>query len=160
MLRQSMGLLVLFGIALSFSAPAVAQAQQTRTEEVQIMAELYQAQKKAVISRAMALTAEESAAFWPVYNEFSAELNALNVELGVVIKDFAANFQVMSESKAKELRDNWFRLEQARLDLLKRYADHFATILPQVKATRLVQTLNRINLRERIQIAEQIPLIR
>ena len=159
MLRQSVALLAVIGIALSISAPFVAQAQQAPTEDARILAELYQAQKKAVISRAMVLTPEESAAFWPIYDELSTELNALNAELGVLIKDFAANFQFMSDSKAKELRDNWFRLEQARLDSLKRYADRFANILPQIKVTRLVQTLNRINLTERVQIAEQIPFI-
>ena len=64
--------------------------------------------KKAIITETMGFTEKESQAFWPIYNEFEHELSKLADKRISNIKDFAANYDSLSDKKADELLMNSF----------------------------------------------------
>ena len=152
------------GFSLGLAASATAQQMPAEaaigSADAKIQHELYLAQKKATVSRALQLTDEEAALFWSIYGDYVQAEEALNARLGTVINEFASNYDYMTEAKAREIRERSFAIDRDRLTLLTTTAERAASVLPEYKVTRLVQVLNRINLTERVQLAERLPLVK
>ncbi len=114
--------------------------------------------KKAIITETMGFTETESQAFWPIYNEFEHELSKLSDKRIANIKDFAANYDSLSDKKADELIKNSFSYLNNRLDLNKKYYEKFAKALTPTVAAKYMQLENQIQLILDLSIAANLPL--
>lgn len=142
--------LVLFGLN--------AFAQQAN-DYVEISREVLKTEKKAIIAELMQLSEEESAVFWPLYNEFQNKMYEVNTRKVNLIMDFADNFDNMSDEKATEVINTFQSLEMELLKLDKTYAKKFLKILPAQKALRYLQAENKIENLVNAQLALDIPLL-
>ena len=115
-------------------------------------------EKKAIIAEVMEFTEQESAAFWPIYNEYEYELSKLSDKRISNIKDFAANFDSLTDKKADELIKNSFGFQEDRLNLNKKYYSKFAEALTPTVAAKYMQVENQIQLILDIGIAANLPL--
>ncbi|MBK8340763.1 MAG: hypothetical protein IPK99_12565 [Flavobacteriales bacterium] len=79
------------------------------------------AQKSAYLTQKMGLTPEESQKFWPVYNQYDKELDALRKERRDVHKSMRADGDV-SEAEATAAIEKELASQQRELDLRKRYS--------------------------------------
>ena len=156
--------LLMLVVLLALAVPVVAQ-EQKQSDAAYLDAYIEMArsdlktQKTALITQAIPMTEQESAAFWPLYRKYDLELNQLNDERLSLIKDYAASYQTMSDAKAKELADRMLAWEEKRVKMKKHYFDEFRKVLPAVKAARLLQIENHIGLLIDLQIASNVPLI-
>ncbi len=91
--------------------------------------ERLRAARVAFLTQRLALTAEESAAFWPVFNEFDAEREALLEERGEL-----GALEVMSDAQLEETLLAEFRRQEAMAGLQRQYLDRFKAVLPARKA--------------------------
>ena len=114
--------------------------------------------KKAIITETMQFTEQQSAAFWPVYNEFEHELEKLSSKRIANIKDFAANYDSLTDKKADELLMNSFSFLEDRLSLNKKYYKKFAEALTPTVAAKYMQLENQIQLILDLSIAANLPL--
>ncbi len=156
--------LLILVVLCALAAPVVAQ-EQKQSDAAYLDAYIEMArsdlktQKTAIITHAIPLTEQESAAFWPVYRKYDLALNQLNDQRVALIKDYAANYQTMTDAKAKELADRMLAWDEKRLKLKKQYFAQFNKVLPAAKAARLMQIENRIGLLIDLQIAANVPLV-
>lgn len=144
---------------LGLTASAIAE-QAGNSADAKIQHELYLAQKKATVSSALQLTEAEAALFWPLYDTYVRAEAALNARLAAVIADYASNYDYMTEAKAREIRERLLAADRDRLNLVATTSERAAGMLPEFKVTRLVQVLNRINLTERVELVQRIPLVK
>lgn len=114
--------------------------------------------KKAIITETMGFTEQESQAFWPIYNEFEHELSKLSDKRISNIKDFATNYDSLSDKKADELLMNSFSYLEDRLNLNKKYYKKFAEALTPTVAAKYMQLENQIQLILDLSIAANLPL--
>lgn len=114
--------------------------------------------KKAIITEVMQFDETQSAAFWPIYKEFEFDLDKLSEKRIANIKDFAANYDVMSDEKAKELIENAFDFQDDRLDLNKKYHKKFAEALGPIVAAKYMQLEYEIQLLVDLSINSNLPL--
>ncbi len=151
-------------LVVLLAVPVVAQ-QQKQSDAAYLDAYIEMArsdlktQKTAIITQAIPLTEQESAAFWPLYRKYDLALSQLNDERVTLIKDYAANYQTMTDAKAKELADRMLAWDESRVKMKKQYFAQFNKVLPAAKAARLLQLENRIGLLIDLQIAAGVPLI-
>ena len=111
-----MKILLLF--AFLFSITSVF-AQDVDSYIEQLKSEI-KADKKALITETMAFTEKESQAFWPIYTDFEYDLDKLSSKRISNIKDFAANYDSLTDAKADELIKNSFSFMEDRLSLNKK----------------------------------------
>jgi hypothetical protein len=116
--------------------------------------------KKEIITETMGFTEQESQAFWPIYNEFEHELSKLADNRIANIKDFAANYDSLSDKKADELIKNSFNFLEDRLSLNKKYYDKFAKVLTPTVAAKYMQLEHQIQLVLDLSIAANLPLMK
>jgi len=113
--------------------------------------------KKVIITETMEFTQQQSEAFWPVYNEFEHELEKLSTKRIANIKDFAANYDSLTDKKAEELIKNSFSFQEDRMSLNKKYYKKFSEVLTPIVAAKYMQLENQIELIIDLNIAANLP---
>lgn len=145
---------VVLALALAAS-PAFAQSEA----EIQAARAEIQAERTKLVAANLPLTEEEGAKFWPIYNEYRAEASKI-ADRGVsLIKDYAANFDAMTDEKARGLLQQQLDLEQDRAKLRRSYVSKFEKVLPAKKVARYYQIENKLDVALQYEAAKQIPLV-
>jgi len=145
-----------FAFALFFTLSSIAQ---TENDYLEMSREVLKVEKKAAITEVMQLTESESQPFWNLYNEHQAKLYTIQNKRIALIKDFAENYESLSNEKADELTINYFKYQTELLKLKKNYYKKFKKILPAGKAARFFQAENKIQTLIDAQLALEIPMI-
>ena len=132
---------------------------QTLDDYLEVARDVLNAEKKAVVAEAMTLSDSESGPFWEMYNEYNAELYKVHTKRVNIIKDFAANYESMSDAKADELWTNSMAYQAELLKLNKAYYKKFKKIVPAGKAALYFQLENKIATLINAELALEIPLV-
>ena len=125
---------------------------------IEVLKSKIKTDKKAIITETMGFTEKESQAFWPIYNEFEYELEKLSGKRIANIKDFAANFDSLTNKKADELIKTSFSFQKDRISLNEKYYKKFAEALTPIVAAKYMQLENQIQLILDLSIAANLPL--
>jgi hypothetical protein len=161
LLKRSFAAAVLAGCACLAPAHAQVNPQFVQyTDEIEMVRSMAQLERKAVIEKGMQLTPEEAGRFWPVYNEYSAELAKTNDQLVKLITDYAASHESLDDKTAVSLRNGYFELQSDLLGLRKKYAKKMSKVLSEVKVTRFFQLEAKMDAVQNLKLARQIPLVR
>lgn len=117
--------IILIGLTL------FAQAQPMRDRATDI-----EAQKVGFITQRVGITADEAKTFWPVYNEYQAELRKIQSERR---SQFTAmpRGEGMNDKDVENFIEKEFERKQQILNLEKRYHERFKSILPIQKVAKL-----------------------
>ncbi len=142
---------------LSVAAPFAAQAQSSYDDTQQLIAEI-QADKRAVVLKAMALDDVQMTAFTKIYDAYQADRKVL-MQRGVdLINAYSSNYDSMTDDAAKGLLKDWFALQDDELALVKGTAKKLDKVLPTTKVLRFVQVENKLNTLLRLPGIQGIPL--
>jgi hypothetical protein len=76
-----------------------------------------------------------------------------------LIKDYAANFENLTDDKATELMSRNLELKTEENNLNIIYFRKFSGVIAPARAAKFMQVMNQIDLIIDVQIASQIPLI-
>lgn len=85
----------------------------------------------------LSLTPEEARQFWPVYNKYQDELEALRKSRRDNILNDNTSLETMSDADLEKMVDNELAFHQSELDILKKYHPQFKKILPIRKVAML-----------------------
>lgn len=141
---------------LMLSTPIFAQ---TVDDYKELVSDVLKTEKKAVVADAMMLTEAESGPFWELYNEFELEVSKVHNKRFALIKDYAANFDKVTDAKADELWTGSMAYQQELLKVKKSYYSKFKKIIPVGKAAKFFQIDNKIETLINAQLALEIPVV-
>lgn len=142
---------------LAVTAPYVAQAQSSYDEQQQLIAQI-QADKRAVVLKAMALDDAQLTAFTPIYDKYQADRKLLMQRGADLINAFASNYDSMTDDAAQGLLKDWFKLQDDEVKLMRDTAKKLEKVLPSTKVLRFVQVENKLNTLLDMQAAVIIPI--
>jgi hypothetical protein len=147
-------------LAVGLITPAMAQsgAQSGGTSQRQLDFEAAKANRKALVGQAMALTPQESAGFWPLYDQYEGKMDALEMRHANEVRAFAKAFQTLTDADAKAKLDEVMAIAQARLDTQKEFIPKFRGVVSQIKTTRFFQIDNKLHALVQCDIAQMVPL--
>ena len=123
-------------LSLFCSTSIVAQERTEPKPNREEMLEKIRTQKIAFITSKVELTSEEAKMFWPIYNEYEAELKKINELKRQNIKK-AKGVDNLSDSDAKNITANYFKYQQQELDVKIKYNSKFSQILSDKKVMKL-----------------------
>ena len=135
-------------------------AQDKPADNMQIVIDKVRADKKLLVAENMQLTETEAKDFWPVYEQYQHELFLIRVRTAKLIKDYNDAYGKMTDDVARELLDEYMRIEKLTLKLRKSYLRKFRKILPETKVTRYYQIENKIQVALMFELAASIPLMK
>jgi hypothetical protein len=154
-----MRLMTAFAILAGLAAPAMAQTAGPANME--IFRQKLKADKKLVVAENLKLTDPEGTAFWPVYDEYQKDLQAINQRLTATILAYADAYNKgpVTNETAKKLLDESLAIDEAEAKLKSASAPKILAALPATKAARYIQIENKIRAAVRYELAAGIPLV-
>jgi hypothetical protein len=145
-------------LTLTLSAtPAL--AGEAAKVNLEILRDTIRANKKALVATNLTLSDEEAKQFWPLYDRYQTELNAVQDRGVKVIQDYTASFSDLSNEKAMKLADEWLSAEGDRVKVRRTYLEEFAKVLPGRKVVRFYQIENKMDAVLRYDLAAEIPVV-
>lgn len=153
-------LVTTFVIAAGLAAPAMAQT--SATTNMDILRDKIKADKKLVVAENLALTDAEGKTFWPVYDAYQKDLQAINQRLTAAILAYADAYNKgpVTNETAKKLLDEAVAIDDAEAKLKTALVPKVLAVLPATKAARYIQIENKIRALVRYEMAAGIPLVK
>ena len=128
-------------------------------DAIEMMRSVAAVERKSLITQGMGFSGAESAAFWPVYDEYAMEKEEVKDRLIKIITDYAANYEKMSDEFANQIIDESMDYERDMLKVKSKYLRRFDKVLSPVRLARFYQIENKIDVVKKALLAQQIPLI-
>ena len=148
----------LFSLIFLLSFSTAVSAQTALDEQIALTRQSAHTDRKIILMGNMTFTADESAQFWPAWNQYRAAEAANGDRTLALIKDFAANFENMTNEKASELMTDHFSIEMQNLVIKQKFAQDISKFMPETKVMRVIQIENKLDAAIDLQLAAEIPL--
>ena len=138
---------------------AGAQSTRISNQEIEIIRKDLRAQRKEITAQNVNLTPDEAAKFWPIFDQYRQEAIKANDERWAVIKDYAANYDTMTDAQAQEYMKRSTDVEQQLLALRMKYVPMFEKVISSKKTALWYQVDRHIDLLINLQLSSQIPVV-
>ncbi len=132
---------------------------QTQQDAVETLRSDLKADRTAFVAEQMQLSDQESEKFWPVYRSYRAEVDQLTDSVVKLILEYIDLYPHVPERKAKDLLDQYTKIEERLLDVKRKYLKKLGKVLPASKVFRFAQLDNRFDLGVRLGLAASIPVL-
>jgi hypothetical protein len=143
--------------------PALAQRETANGIEVEKDLELIRrdlrGEKKKILAANVPLTADEATKFWPVYDQYAAEMQKHNDEFYAVIKDYAANQKTLTDAQAITMIKRWSDVQVEQAKTRQKWVPLIEKVIPGKKAALFFQIDRRLYALMDMQVASEIPLV-
>jgi len=140
-------------------AAAGKDSQTVSEKDIQLLRQDIRSQKKQLIAANLTLTDAEATKFWPVYDQYSAEMTKLADQRYALIKEYAQKFGSLTDEQALSLLNRSLPLDEAVAQLRIKYVPIVNKVLPGTKAATFFQMDRRITALIDLQLASLIPLV-
>jgi|SRR5580704_3009351 len=155
--------MVLFGHQSTFAQDANTQAGTTQgaqiDQDIDLLRKDIRSQKKQLIAANVPLTDAEAQKFWPVYDQYTAELVAIHNDKYQLIKEYAQSYDTMTDAQADDWSRRLLKQDADVAALRQKYWSNFRKVLPPKKAALYEQIERRAQMLIDLQISSQVPLV-
>ncbi|WP_136480811.1 hypothetical protein [Cognatitamlana onchidii] len=127
---------------------------------IEMSREVIKVGTKDAIGSVLNLTDAQKTAFWEMYSEYEAENYKVQNKRIAIIKDFADNFENLTDEKASTLVAQSFGYKEDVLKLKKKYYKKATKIIPATEAAKFIQALNKIDDLINAELALEIPMLK
>ena len=129
-------------------------------KDVALLRKNLQAEAKQLITKNMQLTDSEAAGFWPLYDQYTAEVRKVNDVRFGLIKQYAKVYKTMTADEADSMVRLLAEADQTIISLRMQYLPKFQQVLPGTKAALFMQLDRRLDSLANVQLASQLPAIK
>jgi hypothetical protein len=145
----------------SSSAPSGASAppNSVSDKDVEMLREDLRAQRKQITAENMNLTADEATKFWPIFDQYRQAAIKINDDRWALIKDYAANYNTMTDAQAQDYIKRSNTIDEQLLALRMKYVPVFEKVISPKKTALWVQIDRRIDLLINLQLSSVIPMV-
>ena len=135
------------------------QGQPLSDQDIQMLRQNLRSQRRQVIAANLKLTDAEAEKFWPVYDQYIAELVKLNGTKYDLIKQYVQNNGVLTDAQADSAVTKWLDVDQGVSALRLKYVPMFRKVLSRQNTALFYQLDRRIQLMIDLQLMLALPLI-
>lgn len=167
--KKNVALLVFVGVCLVYSPSACAQAaapkstaadsQKATDQDIQLLRQDIRSKKKQLIAANLKLTDVEATKFWPVYDQYTAELVKINDQKYALIKQYADQWGTMTDEQASTLIKRALGVDEQIAQLRIKYVPIFSKVVSGKTMATFFQYDRRFQELIDIQLAAQIPVV-
>lgn len=142
------------------SQPASNQSSQASVDQnIELLRKDISSQKKQLIAANVPFTDTEAQTFWPVYDQYTAELAKIHDQRVALLKEYAQSYQTMTDAQA----DNWvsraLKMDADAAALRLKYQPKVRKLLTAKKAALYAQVERQSQMMIDTQLAMQVPLV-
>ncbi len=114
-----------------------------------------------LIRAELQLTDEEAAAFWPLYENFRAESDAVMDRYAALIREYLRRYDAadLTDEFADSAIEQYFSIQKDLLGVQESFLPRFRDVMPALKVARFYQLEKKTNSEIDAQIALTVPLM-
>jgi Spy/CpxP family protein refolding chaperone len=125
---------------------------------IELLRKDVRSQKKQIIAENMGLSDAEAEKFWPVYDQYAAELSRIYDTKLALLSDYADNYSTMTGEQAENYIRKRAEVEQSIMQLRLKYMPAFRKVLSGRETALFYQLDWRLGLAIDVELV-QVPLI-
>lgn len=149
----------MFAQAAQSAPSAGAQSQASLDQDIQLLRQDVQSGKKQVVAANMTLTDAEASKFWPIYDQYAAEVAKIGNSRVALIKEYAQNYGTITDSQANDFMKRAAAIDQQFTALRSKYVPIFEKVISPKKTALWYQIDRRLDLLINLQLAANIPVV-
>ena len=150
----------MFGQAAPQAVPgAGAQPKAASDQDIQLLRADIRAQRKDLTAQNMTLTPDEATKFWPIYDQYMAEVAKVGDVRWTLIKDYATNYNTLTDAQAQDFIKKSGAVDQQFTALRLKYVPIFEKVISPKKTALWYQIDRRLDLLINLQLAASIPVV-
>jgi hypothetical protein len=153
-------------LVLAFTAPSSAAVAQKETatgvdveKDLALLRRNLRSEKKKLIALNVPLTETEATKFWPVYDQYAAEMSKHYDQFYSLIKEYAANQKTLTDEQAADMVKRWSRVQVELAQTREKYVPLVGKVIPGKKAALFFQVDRRLYALMDMQVASEVPLV-
>jgi hypothetical protein len=163
MMKTIFSCFVLLLALVAAGSTVVAQRETANGVEIEkdlgLLRRDIRADKKQLIAANITLTETEATKFWPVYDQYVAEMTKHNDEFYSLIKNYAATQKTITDAEAGTMIKRWAEIQIGQAQTRQKYIPLFEKVIPARKVALFFQIDRRLYALLDMQVSSQIPLI-
>ena len=141
------------------ASPAVSEPKLTLEQKMAQWRNDLQSKRAEIMGKAVTLNADQAAKFWPLFEQYQKEQNALIDEQMAAIRKYSASYDTLSDADSLAFVNALLDRDAKMQALRVRWLPKFQAVIPGGQAARVIQLDRRLSLLGQLDIASQIPLV-
>ena len=147
-------------ITLLATSPAWAQDKTSDVTDMQALQAAVRADKRGYVTSALALSGDEAAKFWPIYDAYQVQLDQANRQRTVALVGVVGRSATISDVYARSVVKELVAADDVELKARRTMRDRAMKALPARKAIRYLQLESKIRAAQDYDLATTIPLLK
>jgi len=128
-------------------------------QDIDLLRKDLRSKRNQLLAANFKLTATEAAKFWPVYDQYIAELITINDRKFGLIQEYADNWGKLTNEQSLLFTRNWLDMDIAIAQLRQKYVPMVAKVLEGKKTATFFQLDRRIAMMMDLQVSSQMRLV-
>jgi hypothetical protein len=132
--------------------------QKATAQDIELMRKDIRSMRKQLVAANLKLTDTEATKFWPVYDQYIAELVKINNTKYQLLQEYFNSYGQLTDEQADSMTTRLLKLEVSVAELREKYQPIFRAAVPAKVAATFFQLDRRIAMMIDLQLGSQIPL--
>src|ERR1700751_833384 len=141
--------------------PAGAQksGQMVTDSDIELLRKDLRAKKKQITAANLNLTTEQATRFWPIFDQYTAELTKINDQKYGLIKEFANSWGSITDGQAEDMTKRAIAVKKLVGQMRLKYVPIFNQVVPGKLVATFFQIDRRLQLMIDLQLMSQLPFV-
>ncbi len=130
-----------------------------RNQDLDLLRKDIRSKKKQLVAANLKLTDTEATKFWPIYDQYTAELIAINDKKFALVQSYADNWGKMTNEQSLSFIRQWLDTDILVAQLRQKYVPIVSQVLDGRKSATFFQLDRRMTMMIDLQVSSQMPLV-
>ncbi len=150
----------ILAISICLIVVPAAHAQLDSDSAIQLTRSAIQAERQAILAANLELDEQESAIFWPLYQEYRDALEPVIGKRVELLKQYFASYETLTDKEAVALLERRMAWEKEVLKVRSDFAKKMNKALPGKTVARFFQIESKMDIIVEYELAGEVPLIK
>jgi hypothetical protein len=142
------------------SSPSAEAGSSAATEtDLKLLREDIRSERIRLVAANLPLNDTEAAKFWPLYDQYLAEVSKIGDARVALIKEYVQHYNTMTDAQANDLMKRSVAIDQQFPALLTKYVPIFEKVISPKKTVIWYQIDRRLDLLINVELAASIPMV-
>jgi len=128
-------------------------------QQIQMMRKDVRSRKKQIIAVNMDLTDAQAEKFWPIYDQYTADLAKVYDTRFALIKEYLETYSTATDQQAESYAKRWAATDESILQLRLKYFPVFRRVLSGKSTALFFQMDRRLGLMIDLQLTGDVPIL-
>ncbi|WP_165188373.1 hypothetical protein [Caulobacter soli] len=145
--------------AQTASPAATADPDKLTAADLEDLRTEIRSSKKQLVAATLTLSDAEATRFWPVYDQYAAEVAKVREGQTTLIADYVNTYGKYDDKAATDYITRWLDLDTKTTALRAKYVPIVGKVLPGIKAASFFQVDRRISMALDLKVALELPVL-